>query len=101
MRGAGCTRRWVLAAGAAVLAALVHVHEPLDLSRGPVLVGSNGAECPVCATMGGGLETPPAPILLPLVSGPALPLLPGAAAPLLEAPETPSPARAPPSAAQA
>jgi hypothetical protein len=96
MRGPAWIRKWALAAGAAVFAALLHVHAPLALSSGPVLVASDGDECPVCATVGGGMEAPPAPVLLPCVAGPALPILPAAAALLLEAPGTPSPARAPP-----
>ena len=101
MRGPAWTRTWVLAAGTAIFAALLHVHAPETLSPGPLLVASDGAACPACATVRGGLETPPAPLLLPHVTGPARPVLPPAAAALLEAPETPSPARAPPSPAKA
>ena len=101
MRAPAWTRRWMLAGGAAIFAALLHVHAPLALGNGPVLVASDGAECPVCATVRGGLDAPPAPVLLPHVSGPVRPVPPPAAAALLEAPETPSPARAPPLPAQA
>jgi hypothetical protein len=96
MRGPAWIRKWALAAGAAVFAALLHVHAPLALSSGPVLVASDGDECPVCATVGGGMEAPPAPVLLPAASGPARPLPVPLVAALLEAPGTPSPARAPP-----
>lgn len=101
MHGQAWTRKWVLAAVAGIFAALLHVHAPLALGNDPVLVASEGAECPVCATVRGGLEAPPAPVLLPHVSGPVRPVPPPAAAALLEAPETPSPARAPPLPAQA